>query len=186
MAVLALWILERRHQDGRWEAVQADERLWAEGLSPEAARADPRHTLTARHAGRIALLSGVPSLPPGRPPVAAPGVPTDVSPWTRALLTKDWEGSEERWLDASHLQGLDVEEADLALNLAVWIRALETVLDGPLGAVPMAARSAEDHLFDDLAGRESAHARLARETRALGLLPPRAPGAWRILLRHTW
>lgn len=132
------------------------------------------------------LLAGIPAPLDDLPPVATVGRPQNLSPWTRRLLTQDCEGSDERWLNASHLNGLEPAEADLALALARWTRAIEEILHGPLGAVPMAARDPKDGGFDDLAGRKSAHQRLAQEARAGGLLPPYLPNAWRIQLRHTW
>lgn len=156
-APVVSWILERRHQDGAWEAVQAHGRYWAEpGARP---LGDLRRAL------EILLRPALPALG---------GLPDDVSPWTRAELASPLGGVRHGALSP----------ADVARHPAL-ADALAELLASPLAATPIAPRipgSGGWGGFADLNGLESAHDRLAREARGAGLLPTGSSGAWRLLV----
>lgn len=177
------WILERRHQDGAWEAVQSDCRYWlARRFDPTPAGTDPRALLDERSYATFARLSGVRGRPQPDGAVAADGLPDDLSAWARTVAQGGgWRNNHSPGhLGPDALPRLDHPDTR---RFAEGLRGL---LASPFAAVPLAPLADPDGLgqFADVLGLESAHARLAREARGAGLLPPDAPDSWRLLLSY--
>lgn len=185
------WILERRHQDGRWEATYSKSRFYSKHFDwktpyGEGLWKSPAMALATRDYDVFAVLSGVRGEPGPDGPLATDWLPEDASEHTLQAFGDDGDLHSHGWLPGSLLAGLAKTRgrsparafAKSAVALLRMPQAGEAILP------PYIIDDENGWTFADLAGAESHHQMLERHKRAEHLLPASDPEAWRLIIAY--
>ena len=179
------WIVERRHEDGAWEAVMSEDRIvhllgrkFIDFLQD-----DPRAEVADRSYTRYAILSGVRGVPhPSIEPIVHDGLPANASGIAREMVRElhnpGWFSLPMIEAVIPRLRAAEGFHAHSVTLMEMFLRGCRQVLanegnhDLPVDGI-LWGRIRDDEgtpSFPDVA-QASNHARLASEARAQGLRP---------------
>jgi hypothetical protein len=185
------WILERRHQDGRWEATYSSSRFYIcdhDWRTPyrQGSWQSPAMTLCARDYRLFAALSGVRGRPGRRGQIARDGLPADASAHALTAFGQDADLHSLGWIEGPAVVRL--AKARSPTTVSIWSRQILRLLETPEAGreilPPCVVVPGEGRTFADLAGAESQHQRLERHRRTAGLTSIDNPANWRILVAY--
>jgi hypothetical protein len=185
------WILERRHQDGAWEATYSKSRFYDrdhDWKSPygEGSWQSPAMALSARDYDLFTALSGVRGDPGRKGEIATRGLPEDASDHASMAFGEDGDLHSLGWIEGATVVRL--AKARAPRSVSTWARQVLRLLDKPEAIreilPPYVLDPDAGRTFADLAGAESQHQKLERHRRADGLTPTDDPANWRILIAY--
>jgi hypothetical protein len=186
------WILERRHQDGAWEATYSKSRFYDrdhDWKTPygEGSWQSPAMALSTRDYDLFAALSGVRGDPGRTGEIATGGLPEGASDYALMAFGENGDLHSLGWIEGATVVRL--AKARSPKSVSTWAKQVLRLLDTPEAGREILPPYTlvdpdEGWAFADLAGAESQHQKLERHRRADGLMPTDDPANWRILIAY--